>query len=138
MSTILVIDDSLSALQMAGMILESAGYQVSTCANGRRAVQMLRQETFDLILTDIYMPDADGLEVIREAHQICPGVPVVAMSGATGLRNMLAIAKYLGASQIVHKPFSKSDLLNAVATALDARCGGGPPARPARGTEIER
>jgi CheY-like chemotaxis protein len=118
MPRVLVIDDSASALQTVEMILADAGYEVVTCTGGKSAVQMLRREAFDLIVTDIYMPERDGLEVIRESRRICPNVPVVAMSGVTGKRSMLAAARHLGACQTVLKPCSKASLLDAVAAAL--------------------
>jgi two-component system, chemotaxis family, chemotaxis protein CheY len=124
MCKVLVIDDSPSALQMVAMTLGEAGYQVVACTDGKRAVQMLRHETFDLIVTDIYMPDEDGLEVIRKSRRICPGVPIVAMSGVTGKRNMLLVAQQMGARRTVPKPSSKADLLDAVKEALSAApCG---------------
>ncbi len=118
MARILLIDDSPSALQTVAGILEEAGYEVETCGEGKGAVQLLRHNRFDLIITDIYMSDEDGLEVMWEARQICPTVPVVAVSGVTGVGNMLGVAKYLGACQTVRKPFSSRDLLNAVGAAL--------------------
>jgi CheY-like chemotaxis protein len=118
MSNILVIDDSPSALETIAMMLAGAGYQVCTCADGKPALQMLKHEAFDLILTDIFMPEQDGLEVIREAHQLRPSLPIIAMSGIIGEGNMLAVAKYLGARQLLIKPFSNADLLTAVGAAL--------------------
>jgi len=143
MSRILVIDDSLSALQLTEMILGEAGYEVRTCSEGKKALRMLEREAFDLVITDIYMPDLDGLEVIREEHRIRPNVPVVAVSGVTGPRNMLSVALRLGACQTVQKPFSRASLLDAVEAALHApRPGSGdskvagpsavPPGRSAR------
>jgi CheY-like chemotaxis protein len=118
MPKILLIDDSTAALEIIGTILVDAGYQVVTRACGKCALQLLRREPFDLIVTDIYMPDEDGLEVIRDRGKICPSVPVVAISGVSGKRNMLGVAKRLGACQIVQKPCSKAELLNAVTAAL--------------------
>jgi CheY-like chemotaxis protein len=117
MPRILVIDDSPSALQVIETMLVNAGHMVITCSDGKRAVEMLQREAFDLILTDIYMPDDDGLEVIRDAQRVHPCLPIVAMSGVAGRRNMLAVARHLGACQILQKPFSREDLLDAVAAA---------------------
>jgi DNA-binding response OmpR family regulator len=79
---------------------------------------MATQERFDLIVTDIYMPDGDGLEVIRDLRRVRPNIPFIAMSGMTGQRDMLKVAKYLGASQTLLKPFSAGDLLAAVEAAI--------------------
>jgi DNA-binding NtrC family response regulator len=121
MPKILVIDDSPSALQMVEAMLVDAGYEVLPFTDGTLAVKALRRERIDLILTDIYMPDKDGLEVICEKNQICPGVPVIAMSGAAGSWNMLSVAKCLGACQIVKKPFGSAALLKAIQSALPAQ-----------------
>jgi CheY-like chemotaxis protein len=114
MPKVLVIDDSPSALQVVETILAGAGYLVTTSTDGKHAVEMLRHEAFDLVLTDLYMPDEDGLEVIRDARRIRPGLPIVAMSGVTGPRNMLDVARHLGACQVLQKPFSCEELLAAV------------------------
>lgn len=118
MSRILAIDDSPSALRAIETFLADAGHRVVTCASGRSAVQMLRHEAFDLILTDIYMPEEDGIEVIQESRHICPNVPPVAMSGVTGEREMLGIAKLLGACRTIEKPFSEAALRETVEAAL--------------------
>jgi len=125
MSKILVIDDARSALQMIEMILVEAGHTVITCLDAVVGVKMLESETFDLIITDIYMPDHDGLEVIRDSRWICPNVPIVALSGMTGARDLLPIAKHLGACQTMTKPFSKADLLWAVHVAIEQRSSQG-------------
>jgi len=118
MHKILVIDDSLAALQMVETMLVEAGHEVTACLESRDVLRLLENETFDLIVTDIYMPDHDGLEIIREARWICPQVPIVALSGLTGSRDLLPIAKHLGACQTLQKPFDKNTLLNIVDTAL--------------------
>jgi DNA-binding NtrC family response regulator len=119
MHRILVVDDSPSILELVEKILTDAGYRADTCTNGKSAIRMLQRDAFDLILTDIFMPDEDGLEVIQKGRQICPNVPFVAMSGVTGHIGMLAVAKRMGASQTIEKPFSKARLLEAVRAALD-------------------
>jgi CheY-like chemotaxis protein len=118
MPRILVIDDSPSALQTAEVILADAGCRVVACTDGKHALRMMREEAFDLIITDIYMPDEDGLQVIRERRRICPKVPIVAMSGIAGQRSMLTVAKHLGACRTVQKPLSRADVLGAVGAAL--------------------
>jgi CheY-like chemotaxis protein len=123
MARILVIDDSPSALAVAENLLVEAGHDVAACTDAKLAVRRLRSEPFDLVLTDIYMPNTDGLEIIVEIRRTSPCVPVIAMSGVTGLRNMLAIAKSLGACRTLLKPYSRADLLNAIDTAMRA-CGG--------------
>jgi CheY-like chemotaxis protein len=120
MPRILVIDDSPSILELAETMLVSAGCEVVTCLDGETALRTLSRESFDVILTDIYMPGEDGLEVIRKAHQMGVRAPIIAVSGATGARNMLTVAKLMGAAQLLPKPFSRLELLAAVDAALAA------------------
>jgi CheY-like chemotaxis protein len=126
MPKILVIDDSPTVLEIVEVVLAEAGYQVHACTDVRHGLQALQREPFDLIVTDIYMPDTDGIELIREGRRIRPNIPIVAMSGVTGRRGMLAVAKHLGACQTVLKPFSKADLLDAAGAALGKSPAGNP------------
>lgn len=128
MSRILVIDDSPSALEALAMTLTQSGHQVSTCSHGKHARRILDREAFDLVLTDIYMPEEDGLQLIQEVRRRQPKLPVVAMSGGAGRVDMLPAARLLGACQILRKPFSGADLLAAVEAALTA-----PASCPAAG-----
>jgi DNA-binding NtrC family response regulator len=118
MGTILVIDDSASMLVTVAAILAEAGHEVLTCGSGKQAVPMLSGQALDLVITDIYMPDEDGLEIIRDTRRICPEVPVIAMSGMTGKWAMLKVAAHLGASGTLVKPFSPGQLLQVVEKAL--------------------
>jgi DNA-binding NtrC family response regulator len=127
MLKILVIDDSSTILLIVGQTLMAAGYGISTCQDAKTALRMARQERFDLIITDIYMPDSDGLDLMRDLRRLRPDVPFLAMSGMTGQFNMLKVAKHLGASQTLQKPFSAQDLLAAVEAAI----GKSQPAEPA-------
>lgn len=118
MPRILVIDDSPSTLETVAMMLVGAGHQVRSCADGKHAHQVIEDEAFDLILTDIFMPEEDGLQLILEARRRQPKVPIVAMSGMTGALDMLRVARHLGACQLLRKPFSNTELLVAVEAAL--------------------
>ncbi len=122
------LDDSSTVLRSVTETLSGAGYQVSVCASARTATRMAKQERFDLIVTDIYLPDADGLEVIRDLRRVRPNIPFIAMSGMTGQRDMLKAAKYLGASQTLQKLFSADGLLAAV----EATIGKSAPEADAR------
>jgi CheY-like chemotaxis protein len=128
MATILVIDDSPTILATTAHILEQSGYRVITSCDGKTAIESLRTAPVDVIVTDIYMPGNDGLEVLRDVRRIAPQIPVVAMSGVTGKGCMLHIAKYLGACASLAKPFSPAQLLEAVAAAQ--ACSSGLSADP--------
>jgi CheY-like chemotaxis protein len=88
MPRILIIDDSPSTLETVARMLVRAGHQVRSCADGKRAQEMIEREAFDLILTDIFMPERDGLQLILAARRLGPEVPMVAMSGMSGTLDM--------------------------------------------------
>ena len=119
MARILVIDDSASVLELAGQILGQAGHEVVTAESGKQGVSILASQPLDLVITDIYMPEEDGLEVIRNARRTCPGLRVLAMSVVTGKRGMLSVARALGAAGTLLKPFAAGDLLAAVDRCLE-------------------
>jgi CheY-like chemotaxis protein len=118
MANILVIDDSRSALALTGLILEEAGHRVIPCLSASGALKLAAETPVDLIVTDIYMPEKDGLEIIRDARKACPCIPIIAISGAGDATDMLNVARHLGAAYTLRKPFSKEQLLRAVTMAL--------------------
>ena len=114
MAKVLVIDDSVSTLDLIEIILTRAGHTVVVLDSGKRGEALLARESLDLVITDVYMPDMDGLEVLRAVRRMHPGLPVIAMSSLTGKYDMLTVARALGATQTLRKPFSVSQLLEAV------------------------
>jgi len=69
---VLVVDDDPFALESMAKVLEGESYQVATVAGGSEALDLLRQDSFDLVLTDLKMPEVDGLEVLRQAREMAP------------------------------------------------------------------
>jgi len=118
MAKVLVIDDSASTLDLMENILTRVGHKVIVMDSGKRAQPFLANESFDLVITDVYMPDMDGLEVLRTVRRIRPGLPVIAMSSLVGKYDMLAVAAALGAAKTLRKPFSVSQLLESVDACL--------------------
>ena len=118
MSRILVIDDSRTALETVARLLIDAGHQVAACLSARAATERLRRERFDLIVTDIFMPDMDGFEVILEQRRNGSGIPVIALSGARMARSALRAAELMGARRILEKSRVEHDLAAAVADTL--------------------
>lgn len=110
------------------MMLVRAGHQVHSCANGKRALQMIEHEAFDLILTDIFMPEEDGLKRIMKARRLRPKLPIVTMSGMSGTLDMLPVAKHPGACQLLRNPFSNTEMPAVVemALAMPPLCATGP------------
>ena len=123
MARILVIDDSISIIEAIEMFLSEAGHEIVISTSGQRGIQLLRRQDVDLVITDIYMPDEDGWQVIQDARRVCPQMPVIAMSGMTGEYNMLRVAECLGACCTLQKPFSNEQLLEAVNAALSPAAG---------------
>ncbi len=121
MNKILVLDDDPQILKMTTLMLKKGGHQVVTAANGKEALPLLKSEQVDLLLTDILMPEMDGIEVINHCRKHHAGIKIVAMSG--GRRKIsaefnLKSARMLGASAILPKPFSQEQLMASVASAL--------------------
>lgn len=116
MIRILVIDDEEQICSLISMMLEENGYKVETANNGNEAIKKFTEKPFDLIITDLMMPEKEGLETIIDLKEIYPAVKIIAMSG--GLRNQdvdfLKTAKIFGASITLRKPFNTQTLLNAV------------------------
>src|ERR1043166_3128636 len=103
MKRILVVDDDAALLEVLAQTLSQAGYTVATAANGGQARAIYRIQSPDVVITDIYMLDKDGLEVLSELRRHFPGVKVIAMSGAMSKDNMLQVASALGASLTLAK-----------------------------------
>jgi DNA-binding NtrC family response regulator len=115
---IMIIDDSVSALALMEIDLTAGGHTVISLCSARGAMKLVAESMVDLIITDVYMPDKDGLEVILEARKTYPNIPVIAVSGVAGQKNMLHDAQLLGAACTLQKPFAKQRLLDAVAAVL--------------------
>jgi CheY-like chemotaxis protein len=113
---ILVIDDEEPVRLIVREMLILEGYEVVVAANGKVGLQLFRNDPTDLIITDIFMPEMEGLETIRELHREYPGVKIIAMSGGgeSGMLSFLAYAKRFGALRTLRKPFSREELLTNV------------------------
>jgi len=99
-------------------MLVSAGHQVVCAANGRLALEKQRANSADLIITDLFMPELDGVETILALRREFPDIKVIAMSGNVGGEAMLSVARRLGAVEVLEKPFTLQQLLAAVGKAL--------------------
>ena len=119
MATILIIDDEESIRILLRSALEAAGHEVTEAANGRQGLELYRRKPTDLVITDILMPELNGLDMLLELTREFLNAKVVAISGAGGEKNVLDVAKLLGARQTFQKPFSMPQLLGAVRYELD-------------------
>jgi CheY-like chemotaxis protein len=118
MARILVIDDDPDMRLMLEQILRPAHHEVLLAADGREGVERCRISHVDLAITDLYMPNQEGLGTIREFRSRWPEVAIIAMSGEAAAVALLAIAQKLGAVEILRKPFSGEELIAAVRRAL--------------------
>ncbi|NOT22681.1 MAG: response regulator [Nitrospiraceae bacterium] len=114
MALILVIDDDEHIRALLRTVLEAAGYEVMEAPNGRIGLELYRQSQADLVITDICMPELNGLDVILELTRGLLDAKVIAISGSQGEQSSLSVAKLLGAHQTFQKPFSIQQLLGAV------------------------
>jgi DNA-binding NtrC family response regulator len=120
MATILVIDDEAQVRATMRRVLERYGYAVAEAANGREALKAIASTSCDLVITDINMPEMDGIEVIMALSERQPGLPIIAISGGGRLPKdlLLASADMLGAVTTLAKPFDIPDLIGSVERAL--------------------
>ncbi|MEN9575159.1 MAG: hypothetical protein RL514_3014 [Verrucomicrobiota bacterium] len=122
MTKILLVDDDRALADMLCKALASFGYEVLRAGNGREALRLYDPQTVRLVLTDLIMPDMEGVELIVALRRRYPGVKILAMSG--GGRNApepyLKIAQKVGAVKTLAKPFLLETLREAVAECLTA------------------
>jgi DNA-binding NtrC family response regulator len=128
MGKILLCDDEESLCRSLGRILRSAGHDV-IALDGPAGYSRLRQERFDLILTDIRMPGVSGFEILAAARTHAPGTPVIAMSGSAEIPDAVK-AMHAGARDFLIKPFDVRALEEAVANVLRPPTPPGPPTDP--------
>ena len=113
---VLLIEDDASVRRIVRKMLERGRHEVTEAENGRVGLDRLSDSAFDLVITDIVMPEMDGLETLIELRKHYPTLTVIAMSGGgrTGNTNFLESAETLGASAILQKPFTLDVLTAAI------------------------
>jgi DNA-binding response OmpR family regulator len=100
--------------------LEEAGYEVHEAADGEKGLAMLGSIRCDLVITDLLMPNKEGIETCRELRASDPEVPIIAISGAPEAATYFSILKHMGIGTALFKPFSRDELLAAVRASLEA------------------
>lgn len=120
MARILVIDDDAHIRETVRRILEARGHSVHVVEDGADGIDSIAENAPDLVITDVFMPGQDGIEVLLELRKAFPKLKVIVMSGgdSTGLLNLLDDAELLGASATLPKPFQPEELLSAVTRVL--------------------
>lgn len=130
MAKILVVDDEPSMVAIIVSMLQLAGHKVVSCQGGEAVLGIVGREAFDLILTDIYMPEVTGADLILKVRERLPTLPIIAMSGSAeeDPQAALAFATLLGATAILQKPFRAQDLFKLVDDVLTQHMSLRPPA----------
>lgn len=120
MARILVVDDEEIVRVTLRQMLEKAGHQVFEAANGLEALRAFEKREADLVITDIIMPEKEGIETIMELRQRKPDLKIIAMSGGgrTGTMEYLHLAKSLGADNVLPKPFKMGEVRDLVSRTL--------------------
>lgn len=118
---VMFVDDEEDIRDIARLLLESADIDVECFEEGKDALKALEESTFDLILTDMLMPEMDGVELITEIRRRFPEQPILAISGGghAPKESYLQIARLYGVQGVLAKPFNREQLLTAVSD-----CGG--------------
>jgi CheY-like chemotaxis protein len=116
MARILIIDDDVQTLNMLRKMLEREGYEVMDAPDGKEGLKLYRENPTDLIITDLIMPEMEGIETIQELKQDFPDIKIIAMSGGgrVGPGDYLHLAKMLGAQRTFAKPVERKELLKAI------------------------
>lgn len=116
MNRILLVDDNLDLRQMLKEALEMAGFAVQEAANGREALEFRRQQPFRVLITDIFMPDADGFETMDSFRNEFPDTKIVAITGDARVSkyDYLEAARLIGAHATLHKPFEPDALIRTL------------------------
>jgi len=116
MAHICLIEDDKMIRETLHKILEKMGHTVATATNGRDGLSVAGSADFDVVITDIIMPEIEGIEVIRTIKKRSPEMKIIAMSGGgrVGNTDFLKIAQSLGADATVYKPVTKKDFMSAL------------------------
>jgi DNA-binding NtrC family response regulator len=117
---ILIVDDDESIRRTLQALLRRAGYEVMQASDGTEAVRLWRDHGGDLVITDLHMPEKDGIETIIELLSHSPGIRIIAMSGGgqTKRLDLLGNASLLGAVLTIEKPFTIAEMMTLVTRAL--------------------
>ena len=121
MPRILVIDDHEDICSFMKEALQMSGYAVDVACDGNSGLAVQRRQPADVVITDIFMPDADGMETIQRLKKEFPKVKIIAMSGGgmmTKNVDYLSMAREFGADRVLPKPFDHNALLGAISAVL--------------------
>jgi DNA-binding response OmpR family regulator len=115
-SRVLLIDDNVDLTSMLSLCLQADGVDVMVAADGEAGLTLMKERPADVVVTDLFMPDKDGIETIVELKKRYPDVKIVVMSGFTSIggTDYLGVARELGAVTTLKKPFDPAELSKVV------------------------
>jgi CheY-like chemotaxis protein len=121
MPGVLIVEDDKELREMLKMSLLRSGFTVLEAGNGKEAITHFKPSLTDLVVTDLIMPEEDGLKVVIKLRELKPSIKIIAISGGgkVGPGSYLNLAKALGADAIYSKPFSINDLTAKIEQLLD-------------------
>jgi CheY-like chemotaxis protein len=121
MPGVLLVEDDKELREMLKLSLLRSGYRVMEAENGKDAILHFKPLVTDLVVTDLIMPEEDGLKVVIKLRELKPSIRIIAISGGgkVGPGSYLNLAKALGADAIFSKPFSINDLISKIELLLD-------------------
>lgn len=123
MAHVLVIDDDLTIHTILAHLLDDLGHKAVYVTDGKKGMKCLNDQTFDLVITDIIMPEMDGFEVIRTLRSSAPETPVIALTGGSpslGRDYLITLSKALKAHRVLSKPLDVRLLTTAIHELLAA------------------
>ena len=119
-ATILVVDDEENAREGLSKILSKEGYAVDMASNGKEAIETLRRQSFDLVITDMRMPLMDGFEVLREIKKMNENIGVIMITAYGEVESYLE-AINMGAFEYINKPVRVNELKRVITKVLEER-----------------
>jgi len=120
MARILIIDDDRMVRETLKIVLMTAGHEVALANDGKEGISLVGPFQPSLIITDILMPEKEGVETIQDLRQLVPDLPIIAISGGGRVGNMsfLKVAQHFGADRAFAKPFEPDEILGAITDLL--------------------
>lgn len=116
---VLIVDDNADMRSFSKLVLQRAGFEAEAVPDGRRALELQRKHPADVLVTDIFMPEPDGIELIQRFKSKFPRIKVVAITGGAHLtgrggKEALYVAKQVGAEAVLEKPFAPETLVATI------------------------
>jgi two-component system, chemotaxis family, chemotaxis protein CheY len=114
---VLVVDDVLGVRESIRIALQAAGYETTVAEDGRQALELLSSRSFDIVVTDLWMPGLDGISLIKRLRSEQPDLRVFAMTGGgprMSIETATSLAEVWGAEEIFVKPFDEALLIGAI------------------------